>query len=158
FVEPARPRTAQVSEEADVAVRRLKRRNPGKPPAHDLAFHPPSLGIEHFASPSFCRFLKNMQDEVASGFVLHAVVVFGARESMATLVSAITTPPQRSSPPGLGRELGAVFPALVRARNDCFIALDLDPGNLGLALGASFTTVALKEAHGHSPFWPDLWV
>src|SRR5207245_49142 len=66
--------------------------------------------------------------------------------------------PSRSSPPGLGRELGAVFPALVRARNDCFVALDLDPGNLGLALGASFTTVALKEAHGHSPFLPDLWV
>ena len=70
---------------------------------------------------------------------------------MAALVIAITTP-QRSSPPGLGGELGPVFPALVRARNDCFVALDLDPGNLGLALGASFTTIALEKAHGHSPF------
>src|SRR5437667_11325449 len=51
-VEPARQRTAQLSEEADVLVRRLERRNPGKTPSHDLAFHPPSLGIEHFASPS----------------------------------------------------------------------------------------------------------
>ena len=72
---------------------------------------------------------------------------------MAALVSAITNPPpQRNSPPGLGRELGSVFPALVRARNDCFVALDLDPGNLGLALDASFTTIALEKAHGHSPF------
>src|SRR5437899_6267846 len=56
LVEPARPRTTQVSEEADVPVRRFKRRNPGKTPSHDLAFHPPSLRLEHFASPSFVRF------------------------------------------------------------------------------------------------------
>jgi len=50
------------------------------------------------------------------------------------------------SPPGLGGELVAIVPAggIVRARDDCFLALDLDPGNLGLALGASFTAVALE--------------
>src|SRR5712691_9045661 len=62
--------------------------------------------------------------------------------------------PQRSSPPDLGGELGAVVPALgtlVRARNDCFIALDLDPGNFRLPLFAALLT-ALEQAHGHSPF------
>src|SRR6266851_1775851 len=64
--------------------------------------------------------------------------------------------PQRSSPPDLGGELVAVVPALglVRARNDCFIALDLDPGNLRLPLVAALLG-ALEQAHGHSPFW--LW-
>ena len=40
---------------------------------------------------------------------------------------------------------------LVRARNDCFITLDLDPGNLRLPLFAALL-VALEQAHGHSPF------
>src|SRR5712692_8738924 len=78
LIEPARLWAPQVSEETDVAVRRLKRRNPGKAPSHDLAFHRPSPGIEHFASPSFFRFfVTSMQDEGASSFVPHAVVVFG---------------------------------------------------------------------------------
>src|SRR5713226_5751857 len=62
--------------------------------------------------------------------------------------------PKRSSPPDLGGELVAVVPAggLVQARNDCFIALDLDPGNFRLPLFAALL-VALEQAHGHSPFW-----
>src|SRR5712692_3367611 len=61
--------------------------------------------------------------------------------------------PQRSSPPDLGGELVAVVPAggLVRARNDCFIALDLDPGNFRLPLFAALLT-ALEKAHGRFSF------
>jgi len=45
--------------------------------SHDFAFHRPSPGIEHFASTFFLQvFCKNMQDEGASGFAPHAVVVF----------------------------------------------------------------------------------
>jgi hypothetical protein len=58
-------------------------------------------------------------------------------------VSAITTPSRWSSPPDLGRELVAVVPALgtlVRARNDCFIALDLDPRDFRLPLFAALLT------------------
>src|SRR5712692_2091992 len=61
---------------------------------------------------------------------------------------------QRSSPPDLGGELVAVVPAggLIRARNDCFIALDLDPGNFRLPLFAALLT-ALEKAHGRFSFF-----
>src|SRR5712692_6408296 len=63
LVEPAGLWTAQVSEETDVAVRRLKRQNPGKMLSHDFAFHRPSPGIEHFAFTFLIQmFCKNMQD------------------------------------------------------------------------------------------------
>ena len=48
----------------------------------------------------------------------------------------------------------AVVPAggLVRARNDCFIALDLDPGNFRLPLFAALL-IALEKAHGRFSFF-----
>src|SRR5712692_8930022 len=132
---------------------------------------------QHLPYSDFC---KNMQDEGASGFAPHAVVVLansrlgfrrrsvddrdprvlatastdrggwgGCRQWSAHLYPV----PQRSSPPDLGGELVAVVPAggLVRARNDCFIALDLDPRDFRLPLFAALLT-ALEQGHGRFSF------